>query len=1010
MSDAQEYLLAIDKNQQEAAHIAKEVANRIERKETKLVEVVQSVGEYLTDDDATIRAKAVAYLGAVLGSLDAKALTRQHVAVTRQFFCDRIDDATGLKESAQGLVALQRSSHFSAEDAAQVAIALFAGAQDLQQHPQGTRFIVLTLLSNLMSDYREALKKIGHSFIVGITDLVSGEKDPRNLMVIFSMLKVVMVEWDISTYIEPMFESVFCYFPITFRPPPGDPYGITAQDLKDRLRECIASSTYFAPHAFPALIDKLDSTSVNVKKDVLQAITACALNYEPATIASYSITLWDSMKFETLNAQEEDLSREALTAIQAIAVKLSETVTDEGRELPLSNYLRPITNECEEFLREPQAKQAKQAGQVIRSISSASPSAFNYTIKACLDPLLTMYQDQDTIIKRRALLEVVNEILRSGLTVYGISGSKAPEGLPESSLKYFQDRLFEVYSQALMGTPKEEVSFRTVALAGLICMSKIHHFLVDNEIGMVVQYLDEIVLLEDSLGRDEIKGHAIDGLLELSSVKSDIIMNITFPAFMARLPDSDEGEETYLPTLEGLAKLSEGNEVFEVLLRRLLGKLETVIKANTSSAYPVAILSAILYALEQRDLEKDPNLEMYFDRIVVGLGKRVEEAEESSVIVVDSVLEIIGSLTNVIIRTFSEPRQQEMFSQIRVFIPDFRAFEPPSRPRHSTAILFTYILAGTRPSISLPYDRNALFRNILFNACNPNIVSIQTPYLQQVTLLVNKWFSPQESHIIEAYKIEQLGRLNASPSDLGLQIRPLFHIAAALLLRTDKQAFSLITDLFDLLKTNGPEIAPYFEILLSPGPLLTKQNFCIVRLLHKQRLLTHILPLLSSAIQELSATSPDLPALRTSYLVALAGILKGVPSSVILPHAEILMPLLQQSIDVPVPNVKEASVVTLAVIISENSATGEGHLSSLITRLLNILIIQDANNAPRIRYSALRCLQIFPKAFRAELLLPFRKKVIRTLMKVLDDPKRTVRKEAVDCRTLWLGLDEPEEN
>lgn len=83
MSDAQEYLLAIDKNQQEAAHIAKEVANRIERKETKLVEVVQSVGEYLTDDDATIRARAVAYLGAVLGSLDAKALTRQHGIPTR---------------------------------------------------------------------------------------------------------------------------------------------------------------------------------------------------------------------------------------------------------------------------------------------------------------------------------------------------------------------------------------------------------------------------------------------------------------------------------------------------------------------------------------------------------------------------------------------------------------------------------------------------------------------------------------------------------------------------------------------------------------------------------------------------------------------------------------------------------------------------------------------------------------------------------------------------------------
>ena len=62
-----------------------------------------------------------------------------------------------------------------------------------------------------------------------------------------------------------MFDSVFCYFPITFRPPPDDPYGITAQDLKGRLKDCIAASSFFAPFAFPQLIDKLDSTSPNVK-------------------------------------------------------------------------------------------------------------------------------------------------------------------------------------------------------------------------------------------------------------------------------------------------------------------------------------------------------------------------------------------------------------------------------------------------------------------------------------------------------------------------------------------------------------------------------------------------------------------------------------------------------------------------------------------------------------------------------------------------------------------------
>jgi DNA repair/transcription protein MET18/MMS19 len=45
---------------------------------------------------------------------------------------------------------------------------------------------------------------MGGDFVIGITDLVSGEKDPRNLMIIFSMLRVVIVEWDIVKYTEVM--------------------------------------------------------------------------------------------------------------------------------------------------------------------------------------------------------------------------------------------------------------------------------------------------------------------------------------------------------------------------------------------------------------------------------------------------------------------------------------------------------------------------------------------------------------------------------------------------------------------------------------------------------------------------------------------------------------------------------------------------------------------------------------------------------------------------------------
>lgn len=47
-----------------------------------------------------------------------------------------------------------------------------------------------------------ALRAMGDESIVGIVDLMTGEKDPRNLMLVFSILKVVMVEWDISNHAE----------------------------------------------------------------------------------------------------------------------------------------------------------------------------------------------------------------------------------------------------------------------------------------------------------------------------------------------------------------------------------------------------------------------------------------------------------------------------------------------------------------------------------------------------------------------------------------------------------------------------------------------------------------------------------------------------------------------------------------------------------------------------------------------------------------------------------------
>ena len=519
---------------------------------------------------------------------------------------------------------------------------------------------------------------------------------------------------------------MFCYFPITFRPPPDDPYGITAQDLKDRLRDCIASSGYFAPYAFPQLLDKLDSTSPNVKvgvdhssaeplsdtqqKDVLQTITACASSYGIATVSGHSIALWDSLKFEVLNAQEEDLAEDALVSLQAIAVTLGRRLVSTDPTTPLARYLRPITKECGEQLQEPQHKQAKPAGQILSTLGVASPVAFFLIFKAVLPVLMTLYQDADRIAKQRAFIEVLVQVLDSAIAVYGTPSTSAPATEVENPLGPFKERIFDSISQALMSSAADEVSFRVVALKALLRLCLLRRYLQDNEIGMAVQYFDEIVLLEDRSGRDDLKVEAIQALVELSRIKPNLIMDITFPAFMAKLPDSSpSSDQDYLNTLEGLAQLSVERYVADTLIRRLLNKLDMVLPNGGSSAYPRAILSTLQYVLSQRDLDEDPNLSAYHERIVVGLINRVALASiakaPTTALNEGPTLEILGRLAMMIVRALDEHKQKSVALQFYTLFGDEAGFVPvPFRDnipelQMSTMILSTSLMAGVRHSV-----------------------------------------------------------------------------------------------------------------------------------------------------------------------------------------------------------------------------------------------------------------------------------------------------------------------
>lgn len=61
---------------------------------------------------------------------------------------------------------------------------------------------LVDISSCLCSRLLKAMQSMGDEFLLGLRNLLDGEKDPRNLMLIFQMDRVVCIDFDISKHVE----------------------------------------------------------------------------------------------------------------------------------------------------------------------------------------------------------------------------------------------------------------------------------------------------------------------------------------------------------------------------------------------------------------------------------------------------------------------------------------------------------------------------------------------------------------------------------------------------------------------------------------------------------------------------------------------------------------------------------------------------------------------------------------------------------------------------------------
>ena len=160
-------------------------------------------------------------------------------------------------------------------------------------------------------------------------------------------------------------------------------------------------------------------------------------------------------------------------------------------------------------------------------------------------------------------------------------------------------------------------------------------------------------------------------------------------------------------------------------------------------------------------------------------------------------------------------------------------------------------------------------------------------------------------------------------------IRVLFWIAKGLLLRLANTT-EVLDHLLSLLShpTCGLPSARGFNLLLAPDEILSKENGATIRLLARQRVFINSIPRIVKDFRQAEAL------LKPNYLIALSGILKNTPTEVIMPDIETLLPLLLQSLDLQDSAVQAATIENLIVVSQESPGAVEGHVSSLVSRLL----------------------------------------------------------------------------
>ena len=1081
-----------------------------------LLQFIRDLGQTLTSDNDMIRSKGLEFLARVLNKISQdhdkdkdkdeneneneketktktrNNLTRQDVGVMINFLLSKLDDKLSLIHALNGINSLVRSKAFVFDLHAELILDKLSTAYEPRKNLAKVRYEAFQILESLADLYMPLLTKqpICDHYVRTFLHIALGEKDPRNLVSSFKLNITINQNFKFNddsdneilethkTFISELFDTCFCYFPISFTPPANDPYKITPNELKERLRKTIASQSKFAPDSFPSLIEKLASTNPSIRNDTLKTINLCVQEYDVEAIDALWLSLWNALKFEILHNDMSLFKPTSSDIIPSDYVEIDDNddikVTFQTLDI-LRNIVKKLGNNASQMLQVVieesvpnlvSGSKSRPSVVLLVAVGGANNSSYNKLLNELFRPQVwgkyfgvesqELKIEGDDIGERNAIMDkgqieadaedkneefTLNVAMQRDLVDnLGFLLMVHPKNEQTDLVKY-KDHILIFLNQILMNSSDLERTLKVKAVQQSMRLITIPHFLTTANIELILDNMKEIIIKNVDDDENYFKTNVV--VDEITKGLSNVMQETNNPTITTLVVnnminpllnmigeqnkfnniDSDEdkqGEKRLRFILTLVGDMCVNNQILEVISIRLIGM---------SSIEPrqFCIVVEQLYVLiEKVQLIKQFLTTSWYGNFVPRFMQMVNKMVD-----IDSqdyiLVEKIGDLLKIIIRFIDRAKHQHVLDEA------YHAFFTSTSDGSTNTFQYNSNLLET------PTAYISIFNKILSaidRSCKLNTASSLDSVTRLIPTLTNEYLRVQ--YLLNLCLHINKFVLDSSVIDMGIETDELeqldkFEIylwkLKALVMRVDKagiEGLSHLLKLFNSYETSilsRQLIAKSLSVLFIdtsiftnpplPKKIISKVTNLNVKLLYKQHLFEIILPYLTLDIGETEAGVDSPISDFDLKFYALANICENVPTNVLAPHLAELSPLVLKalkSMSTTVgsevsPIVIKSSLHILRNILEHGDKSTIDNLHLELGDLLSILLklstrediekSESSNLGEEIRRLGLIDLGLIFDKFDCE---KYKRSVLKSLEKCLDDPKRSIRKLAVDLR------------